>query len=369
MSATGPWAGQQCTSPFPHNPPRMDSPSRGSHFPAPISHWVATSQVPSASHLGLHPLPTGTLRKQGQPRPRAPSGKDGGGGGAQVPSRLLLKGVQAPETPSLPGHCLAGQGICLGPGFGGGHGVCARPLPRAPFPILQGSRPLMSRTRWRAAPWGRSQGRGPGKSKTPQKPALLSWETAGEPSLSWVPPGTPSPVLGTRAHASNDTNGTNRDQSRQRWSRSAQGRLGGARRKEGIPRKTKPDKPETPAPGGLTASPSYSARWGNWSKPRVKGTRLQGQPSERDALAIGRVHAHLLTPPEDLGVEAWEGEGWTSPQRGRLGRPAGTPLGLGGGIGHLAWLSSTELRPPAQAREERARRDRRAPSQGERKPA
>lgn len=86
------------------------------------------------------------------------------------------------------------------------------------------------------------------------------------------------------------------------------------------------------------ASPSYSACWGNWSKPRGKGTRLQGQPSGRDAPAIGRVHAHLLTPPEDLGEEAQEGEG-TSPQRGRPGRPASTLLGLGGGIGHLDWLA------------------------------
>ena len=349
------------------------TPPQGGHiFQPPSPTGRPPPQVPSASHLGLHPLPTGTLRKQGQPRPRAPSGK----GGGQVPSRLLLKGVQAPETPSLPGHCLAGQGICLGPGFGGGLGVCVRPLPWAPFAILQGSRPLTDQVE--SSPVGPEPGQGPGKIKDPTEacsPVVgnrrRTESVLGQRGMAWhvVPPGTPSPLLGTRAHASNETNRTKRDRAGRGGHGAHREHLGGACQKEGIPWKTKPDKPETPAPGGLTASPSYSDRWGNWSKPRVKGTRLQGQPSERDALTIGRVHAHLLTPPEDLGVEAREGEGWTSPRRGRPGRPAGTPLGLGGGIRHPAWLSSPGLRPPAQAREERARRDRRAPSQGERKPA
>ena len=178
------------------------TPPQGGHiFQPPSPTGRPPPQVPSASHLGLHPLPTGTLRKQGQPRPRAPSGK----GGGQVPSRLLLKGVQAPETPSLPGHCLAGQGICLGPGFGGGHGVCARPLPWAPFAILQGSRPLTDQVE--SSPVGPEPGQGPGKIKDPTEacsPVVgngrRTESVLGRRGTAWhvVPPGTPSPLLGTR---------------------------------------------------------------------------------------------------------------------------------------------------------------------------
>lgn len=131
--------------------------------------------------------------------PRAPSRRKGShapeplqektGRGGQVPSRLLLQDLQAPQSPSLHGDCLTGQGICLGPGFGGGHGICTRPLPRAPFTILHGSRDVTDQVE--SSPEGLEPGRGPGESKTPQKPALLLWETEGEPSLSWGGGGRP----------------------------------------------------------------------------------------------------------------------------------------------------------------------------------
>lgn len=125
MSAAEPSLGpDECASPFPHVYPAW-SPPRGGHIFQPPS----PTGPPLASHLGLHPLPTGTPRKQGQPRSRAPSGK--GGVRSQADSTCRVFRPQRP--PSLPGDCLAGQGVFLGPGFGGGHGVCPRPLPRGPF--------------------------------------------------------------------------------------------------------------------------------------------------------------------------------------------------------------------------------------------
>lgn len=187
MSTAGPSLGRDNSEPAPSCTihPAWTPPQGGHIFQPPSPTGLPPPQVPPASHLGLHPLPTGTIRKKGQPPPRAPSGKDGG----QVPSRLLLQGLQAPQSPSLHGDCLAGQGICLGPGFGGGHGVCTRPLPRAPFTILHGSRPITDQVE--SSPEGLEPGWGPGESKTPQKPALLSWETEGELSLSWGRGGRP----------------------------------------------------------------------------------------------------------------------------------------------------------------------------------
>lgn len=80
---------------------------------------------------------------------------------------------------------------------------------------------------------------------------------------------------------------------------------GDAGKEEGSLMKTKPDKPETPAPGGPAAFPRYddaapsaaaAAAGGGWPESRVEGTRLQGQSSERSA-----------SPPADAPDRLWDG--------------------------------------------------------------
>ena len=70
-----------------------------------------------------------------------------------------------------------------------------------------------------SSPVGPEPGQGPGKIKDPTEACspVVGNGRRTEPVLgrrgtAWhvVPPGTPSPVLGTRAHASNETNGTMR---------------------------------------------------------------------------------------------------------------------------------------------------------------
>lgn len=260
--------------------------------------------------------------------------------GGQVPSRLHPQGLQASETPSLPGDCLAGQGIFLGPGFGGGHGVCTRPLP--PSSMAPGP----SRTRWRAALWGRSQGGGLGESKTPQKPALLSWETEGEPSLSWGGGGRPgvwSPQ-GPR-HPSWEPEQMGRVKpTGQRETGAGRGGRGANRLPKG----------GDPSEDQARQTRNTSSRWpdglaqlqhplGKLVQAKGKGDTPTVSALRADAPAVGRVHALLLTPPAGLGVEV-RGGGWTSSAAGEA--PCWGGEGASGtSTGCLLWSCGPQLRP------------------------
>lgn len=115
---------------------------------------------------------------------------------------------------------------------------------------------------------------------------------------------------------------------------------------------TEPDKPETQAPGGLTASPSYDAAgetgqsqryWGHAF--RVSPWRAVRWPSESTLTCLTL---------EGLGVEKWRGRRWTSPTESKAGRRAPSASaqqvprgGLEGDCVRLFWCCE----PWAQARD------------------
>ena len=372
MSAAEPSLGPDDSAPAPSPTVHPTwTPPRGGHiFQPPSPTGRPYPQVPLASHLGLHPLPTGTPRKQGQPRSRAPSGKRGARSQADPTCR-----VSRPQRPppSL-GTAWLGRASFWAQVLGEGMASAPGPFHGAPFTILDGSRPLPDQVE--NSPVGQEPGRGRGRIKDPTEacsPVVgngrRTKSVLGRRGTAWrvVPPGNPSPLLGTRAEGSSETNGTKRDRSRQRRSWS----------KQGVPGRRVPTGGD-PSEDKARQTRNTSSRWpdGLAQLQRPLGKRVQAKGKgdtptvsalRADASAFGRVHALLLMPPWTSGWGRGE-RGGRHPRRGRPGCPAGTLLGRGGGIGHLDWLSSPELRPPAQAREEQEGRDQRVQPQGERKP-
>lgn len=145
-------AGQQSTSPFLHNPPRMDSPSRGSHFPAPISHWAASSPGSSCFPPGLTPFAHGHHQEERAATPQSPFRKRQGGRFRADSSCRISRPHRAP--PSM-GTAWLGRASVWAQVLGEGTASAPDPFhgPLSPSSTAPGT----SRTRWRAAPRGWSQ--------------------------------------------------------------------------------------------------------------------------------------------------------------------------------------------------------------------